>query len=126
MDLEIQNIRKLEHLSIKKFSTDFTNMRQIWQSVTTISINVLGMVHTKHFVHSPLKITFCFKLLISPSKFIGPLEFEIMRVACTIKIMPDEERNSDDSRTKPWYVILTIYALYLKGIVAPKILSIEK
>ena len=48
----------MEHLSIKKFSTDFTNMRQIRQSVTTIFISVLGMVPTKHFVYSTIKITF--------------------------------------------------------------------
>ena len=58
MDLEKQNTRKMEHLSIKKFRTDFTNMRQIWQSIITIFISVLGMVPTKYFVYSPIKITF--------------------------------------------------------------------
>ena len=59
-------------------------MRQMWQSVT-IFINVMGMVHTtKHFVHSPREIPFSLSQItdISQSKFVGPLEFEITRVAC--------------------------------------------
>ena len=60
----------------------------MWQSVT-IFINVLGMVHTrKHFVHSPREIPFSLsQLLISQSKFVGPLEFEITRVACIPRIL---------------------------------------
>ena len=68
MDLEIQNIRKLEHLSIRNLAQDFTNMRQMWQSVT-IFINVLGMVHTtKHFVYSPREIIFSLSQTTAISK----------------------------------------------------------
>ena len=55
-------------------------------------INVLGMVHlTEYLVHMPLEITIHFvylKPLISQSEFVGPLEFEITRVAC-ISILPE-------------------------------------
>ena len=45
------------------------------------------MVHlTEYFVHRPHEITLYLKLLISQSKFVGPLEFEITRVACISKI----------------------------------------
>ena len=58
----------------------------MWQSAT-IFINVLGMVHsTKLFVHSPREIPYL-TLLISQSKFVSPLEFEITRGACNHKIL---------------------------------------
>ena len=79
MDLENAKHKKTGKSEYKKFSIDFTNMRQMWQSVT-VFINVLGMVHTtKCFIHSPCELTFS---LSSQSKFVGPFEFEITRVAC--------------------------------------------
>ena len=59
MGLEIQNIRKLEHLSIR-------NLAQILQIIYETNVakcnhfhQCLGMVHTtKHFVHSLREITF--------------------------------------------------------------------
>ena len=76
MDLEIQNIRKLGHFSIRNLAYI---LLMLWQSVIIfINVKWVWSIQQNLLFAALVKYHFLYlKLLISQSNLVGPLEFEI-------------------------------------------------